>query len=803
MASVGMLHGSVGEAMRDATDHQRAGRLEQAERIYRAVLAEDPAHATAAYKLALIWVRTGRAREALPILKAAFDADRENEAALINYAVALAGSGQAESARAVLVEARQRGHGGSAVDAALVQVERLLGSVDRAARGTGLNKYPGEPSVPALNALADLFRAARHSELEAAAHRLAEQYPLSARIFHFLGASRLARRRDAEALEALLRASRLVAGDAGILNLLGVALYRLGRYEEARLHFEQSLASEPGNYDALVNASANAIAAGDSDGARRFAEMALAVRTDGVEAMLNLGNALIADGRGDEAAQLLRRAIALQPGSAVLYLNLGNVLVELGRDGEAVKVLQEALRLRPDHAPTHLNLGRALHNVGDAVSAQRHFRAASDLDPGLAEAHSAYLFALAHDATVSPQRAFEEHVRVGELLEAPHRNAWREHANDRSPERELRLGFVSGDLREHPVANLVEPIWHALRARRNCIIAYSNGGSVDAVQARLRALVHEWVQVERMNDDVFAERIRQDRIDILFDLSGHTARNRLPVFARRPAPVQVSWIGYPGTTGLSAMDYRFVRGFRAGNDAMTALFSEKLVHFGARGFEPVSDAPQVNALPALEKGYVSFGGFARPSKLGEGVVDLWSRVLLAVPDCRLIIAGIDEEGARQRLQSAFVGRGVADHRLRIHPRLPMAQYLALHHDVDVILDTFPYSGGTTTFHAAWMGVPVLTLAGQSLQQNQSAALLDALGLSNWVVRSKEEFVRHACRAAADLPALSRLRAGLRAAAERSFRGATAQTAEELELALRTIWRRWCEGDEPTSFSVQT
>ena len=796
------LYASMGEAMRDAMDHQRAGQLNQAERLYRAILADDPAHAAAAYNLALIKVRTGRAREALPVLKAAFDADRANEAALVNYAVALAGSGQAGSAQAVLLEAKQRGQGGAALEATLVQIAGLLGLPGDTTHPAGRKGHPAEPPAPSLTALVNLFNAKMHTELEAEALRMCERYPQSTRLMHLLGASRLARGLNAEALDVLLKANQLAAADAGILNLLGVALFRLGRHGEASLRFQQGLATEPRSYETLVNAAANALAAGDIGGGQRFAEQALQIRANGVEAMLNLANALVAARRSSEAVELLRRAIAVEPNSAVLYMNLGNLLTSIGKADDAVVALREAVRRRPDLAPAHLNLGRALHDQGEVLLAKQHFRAASDLDASLAAAHSAYLCALVHDATVSPQHVFEEHLRIGDLLEAPYRGAWREHRNDRDPERELRLGFVSGDLREHPVSNLIEPVWRALRGGRHRLIAYSNGRSGDDAEVRLRALAHEWVEVDRMSDNDLAERIRQDGIDILFDLSGHTAGNRLPVFARKPAPIQVSWIGYPGTTGLSAMDYRFRRSISSSGNAAQAQFREKLVHLGAPSFEPALDAPMVNALPACGNGYLTFGGFARPSKLGEGVIALWSRVLRAIPDARLIMAGIDEASTKQKLLSAFAVHGVAERRITIHPRLPTDKYLALHCEVDIILDTFPYAGGTTTYHAVWMGVPVLTLAGPSPPQNQAAGLLVLVGLSNWIAPHEDGFVEQACRAARDLPALARLRVGLRAAAERYCQGATGETAQELELALRTIWRRWCSGGEPVSFSCR-
>ena len=690
----------------------------------------------------------------------------------------------------------------AAADVGIARLKQATGSQAQESHGTGPSEHMGELPRAALVSLVELFKSNRHAELESAALRMAAQYPQSAGVRHLLAASRLSRGLNAEALEALRAAISLVPDDPGIHDLLGVTLSRLRRHEEARTHFEASLARSGESYETLVNAAASALAAGDAQGGQRFAERALAVRPNGVEAMLNLGNARVATGRADEAVDVYRRAIAHAPKVPDLYLNLGHALTGMGRHDEAAAALRQALALRPEYAAAHLNLGSALHELGDTRGAQRHFRAASDLDPGLSEAHSAYLFSLTHDAGVSPQHVFREHVRIGELMEAPHRGAWRAHENDRDPERDLRVGFVSGDLHEHPLANLIEPVWRAMQGGRNRIHVYANGTWRDAVEDRLRTLANDWVQVERMSDDELSERIRADRIDILFDLSGHTARNRLLVFARKPAPVQVTWLGYPGTTGLSAMDYRLVRGVEAKADAMQSLCTEKLVHRHARGFEPAAEAPPVNPLPALQRGWLTFGSFNRPSKLGEGVIALWSRALRALPDARLLIAGVNEKTVKERLEAAFVAHGVAAQRLEFRPRVAVREYLEMHHEVDIALDTFPYTGGTTTLYALWMGVPVLTLAGLSMQQNQAAVGLGAAGLSDWVTSDEDEFLGRACRAAADLQALARIRAGLRATMEQRFLGGGNEIAREMDAALRTMWRRWCAGQEPAGFVVQ-
>ncbi|MBK9243865.1 MAG: tetratricopeptide repeat protein [Burkholderiales bacterium] len=660
----------------------------------------------------------------------------------------------------------------------------------------------GEPPREALLSLLALYNAGRHAELEPATLRTAAQYPRSAKPLHLLGASRLSRGQTAGAVEALRSALQRAPADADINNLLGVALSRSGQHDEARACFETSLAIDGGSYETLVNASASANAAGDAEGSRRLAARALALRPDGVEAMLNLGNALVAAGEADEADDVYRRALALAPNMPDLHLNLGSALSRRGRHGEAAGVLRQALALRPDYAAAHLNLGRALHELGDTRGAQRHFRAASDADPGLVEAHSAYLFSLAHDPGISPQDAYAEHLRIGEQLEAPYRAAWRDHPNDRDAERDLRVGFVSGDLHEHPLANLIEPIWRAMRRGRHRIYAYANGTWGDAVEARLKALTDQWLHVEKMGDQELSERIRADRIDILFDLSGHTARNRLRVFARRPAPVQVTWLGYPGTTGLSAIDYRLMRGHEPKREALQAQCRERIIHFGARAFEPPPQSPPVNPLPASSRGWLTFGSFNRPSKLGEGVIALWSRVLRALPQSRLLVAGVNERTLGERLLAQFAAHGVAAGRLEFRPRAAMREYLEMHHDVDIALDTFPYTGGTTTVFALWMGVPVLTLAGESLQQNQAAASIRALGLADWVTESEDEFVDRACRAAADLLSLARIRGELRPRAQRQLQGSAEVAVVQFDQVLRLMWRRWCSGQPPEGFVVQ-
>ena len=789
----------ISEAMRLAMERQHGGQLDEAELIYRAVLDAEPGHRGARYNLALLSMQRGDAASALGVLKEAADAEPGNEKLLLNYAVALAGSGDPAAAREVVLRGRERGVGGAAATELLGRLQRMIER--RAAPAAPADAQHVDPPAEQWNALVRLYGGNRHEEFEQLATRLLAAHPRSVRVLHLLAASQLSRERYDDGRETLLKAHALAPEQADVLGLLGLAEYRRGRFEEARIWFDRSLLRDPRNYETLVNASANALAARDIDLARSLAEQALQWKPDGVEAMLALGNAQLSAGRAADAVQVLRRAAELSPAAADLHLNLGLALGRVGEREAAVGALRRALELRPDYAAAHLNLGRVLHDIGDSAGAQRHFLAASSLDARLTEAHSAYLFSLAHDAQITPERALAEHVRIGDLMEAPWRGRWRGHDNDRDPQRDLRIGFVSADLHDHPVANLIEPVWQAIRRGRHRIYAYAQGTAGDEVAARLRTLADQWVQIEKLSDDEVEQRIRDDRIDILFDLSGHTAGNRLLVFARKPAPIQVTWIGYPGTSGLSAIDYRFVRGVAEGREQMRRQFREQLVFFNVRGFQPAPDAPPVGPLPALARGVLTFGSFNRPSKLSAQTISLWSRVLNALGDTRLLLAGIDDQGKRDELRASFAAHGVAAARLEFRPRLPLREYLALHGEVDIALDTLPYAGGTTTMHALWMGVPVLTLAGPSIQQHLSMMTLSMTGLDDWIAGSEEDFVARARAAAADLPGLGRLRGELRSRTERHFLGVDEQAARELELAFRTMWQRWCAGEPPAGFVV--
>jgi predicted O-linked N-acetylglucosamine transferase (SPINDLY family) len=269
----------------------------------------------------------------------------------------------------------------------------------------------------------------------------------------------------------------------------------------------------------------------------------------------------------------------------------------------------------------------------------------------------------------------------------------------------------------------------------------------------------------------------------------------------KPAPLQVSWICTPGTTGMAAIDYRFLRYTAAVGEQREKYLTEKVARVRFRGLQPERDAPPVQPLPALAAGRVTFASFNKTSKIGEAVIDLWSRVLHAVPGSRMLVGAAGEPRQVERLRAQFAAGGIGDERLLFRGKVPLAEYLAMHGEVDIVLDSFPYSGGTTSHHALWMGVPVLTLAGDNPQQNQGTVLLAALGLQDWIVHTPEAYVAKAKAAAGDLQALAALRGELRPRMAAHLQAEHAGIARDMDAALQAMWRRWCAGLPPESFTV--
>jgi dTDP-4-amino-4,6-dideoxygalactose transaminase/predicted O-linked N-acetylglucosamine transferase (SPINDLY family) len=524
---------------------------------------------------------------------------------------------------------------------------------------------------------------------------------------------------------------------------------------------------------------------------------------ENAETYSNLGLLLKEARRHDDAIVCLQRALELDPKRADAHNNMAVTLLDMNRLAEAEASARAAIAIDPKNALAWNTMGVALmgqNRMAGAVDAYRHVL---NLEPNNAGVHSNMLFGMSQMEDIDAKALFAEHLRYAERVEAPLRKKWRAHANERDPQRPIRIGFVSGDLRHHAVASFIEPIFERLAGRTGVsLYAYHNHVLTDEVSQRFAGYVAQWAEVVGLDDDALAQRIRDDGIDILVDLSGHTAHNRLPVFARKPAPVQATWIGYPGTTGLQAIDYYLTDRHILPPGQFDHQFTEKLVHLPVSApFQPELDSAPINALPALTNGHITFGSFNRISKIGRNVVAAWSKLLRALPDSKLLLGGVPPGGMERQILAWLAEEGIDAARVRVHPRCQLKEYLALHNQVDINLDAFPYSGGTTTLHALWMGVPTLTLAGDTAAGRQTVCILEHMQLPEYIAQDADDFVRKGLAACADLDALAKRRHFMRDYFALPSSDFMSTLADWVESALRTMWQRWCDGLPAESFEI--
>lgn len=584
---------------------------------------------------------------------------------------------------------------------------------------------------------------------------------------------------------------------------LGVVYEAKGKPANAMAAYRNALAANPDLANAHFNLALLLMKSGDRPGALHHIGKVAALNPGTADAWDIKGRLHHAMGDLESAASAYEQALAIDPNLSEAHNSLGVIHQMLGNYDAAVRSLKSALARRPDNVAARSNLGMALQFMGKTDEAMAALREAANAAPDAAHIHSNYLFSVSHDENSSAEAVFEAHRAFAERFETPLKSQWQPHENDRDPQRRLRIGFVSADLYAHAVATFVEPIWSALDPDQVELWVYANSLNDDHVTGRLKALSHHWRVVTTLSDADLARQIREDRIDILFDLSGHSAGNRLLAFARKPAPIQVTWIGNPNTTGLAAMDYYFADRFAAPPGLLDPLFTEKIVRLAASAvFLPLADAPDVNELPALRTGRLTFGTFARSNKLTAGTIALWSKVLEAVPDSSMVIGSMSDASLKASLMERFARHRIAADRISFQPRMEMRRYLGLHGLIDVALDSYPFGGGTTSCHALWMGVPVLTLAGRTMASRVGATLNGHVELPEFTVETQDAFIEQARYCAGHLPELARLRAELRARTGASALCQPTVVARSLEAAMREMWQLWCKDLPPRSFSAE-
>ncbi len=599
-----------------------------------------------------------------------------------------------------------------------------------------------------------------------------------------------------EAITRFQQALRLQPDFAEAYNNLGNALKDQGKLDEAITNYQQALRLQPNLAEAYYNLGIVLKDQGKLDEAITSYQQALRLRPDHAGAHNNLGTVLKDQGKLEEAVTSYQQALRLQPDHAGAHNNLGTALKDQGKLEEAITSFQQALRLQPDFAEAYNNLGNALKDQGKLDEAITSYQQALRLQPDLAGAHSNLVFILSYHPDYDSVALYRETRRWNDQQAEQLARFRQPHANTVAPERRLRIGYVSPDFHNHPVAYSLMPLLSNHDHRQVEIFCYAEVIRPDDMTERLRACADVWRTTAGLTDEQMADMVRQDRIDILVDLALHSANNRLLVFARKPAPVQVSWMGYPGSTGLSTIDYRLTDPYLDPPGAKDSGSSEQALRLPDTFwcYDPQGDQPLVNDLPALTSGFITFGCLNNFSKVNDGVLLLWAKVLGAVPQARLLLLAPRGQ-ARDHVLGILRQQGIDEPRVEFADRQPRQQYLRNYNRIDLGLDLLPYNGHTTSLDAFWMGVPTITLIGKTVVGRAGWSQLCNLDLRELAARTPEEYVALAVQLAGDLPRLQEMRATLRGRMRASPLMDASRFAHHMEQAYRQMWRTWCQQSE--------
>ncbi len=779
------------QLLQTATEQHRAGELAEARKLYRHVLSETPAHAAALFRAGLLELQDGQPQAAL---------------ALVEQAAAAA-------------PGEPRHHFG------LGQVFHALHRYEEAAAAYRRVLQADPHSADAHFALGvSLQSLGDHADAIVAYETAAQLQPDFSDAFLNLGNCQQLCGRTTQAAAAYTRALALRPDNAGAMANLGLVLQAMNRTDEGVVLLRAAADLEPGVASHAINLGIAFCRQGDFAAAETILRRLLEREANHPEAAFNLGNALHGLGRPREAAAQYRRAAALRPGYADALNNLANIHKELGEFGLAETAYESAIQASPDHVvalnnlgcllrtlgrfdeaetllrrglqlnPRHSalldNLGSVLKDAGDLDAAIDCFRHAVELDPGNPATHGNLAYALSFQ---SPQgrTILEECRRWNDRFAAGLLPAVRSYANDPAPQRRLRIGYVSPDFRDHCQSLFTIPLLSEHDHAGFEIFCYASVERPDDQTRRIAGLADVWRDVRMLDDAALAGVVRDDRIDILVDLTMHMANGRPLLFARKPAPIGIAWLAYPGTTGSGAIDYRFTDP-RLDPKGSEGEYSERSIRLPDSFwcYDPLANQPEVNALPALERGYLTFGCLNNPCKVTESTLHLWGGVMRALPESRLRLLAPPGR-ARPRLLQRLTAHGIAAERISFVSFRPRADYLRYYHDIDIGLDTFPYNGHTTSLDSLWMGVPTLTRVGETCVGRGGLSQLFQLDLLELAAASDAAFTAAAALLAADLPRLAELRRGLRARLERSPLMDAGRFARNIEAAYRRVWQDYC------------
>lgn len=731
--------------------------------MYRQVLAQRPNHADALHLLALIAHQTGRPGVAVDLIGKAIAANPRAADYHINLGVVLT---------------------------SLNRLEEAVAAYQRA-----LALKPGHEDGM-YNLGATLFHLNRPEEAASVFRRVLAINPNHPLARHALGNTLKVQGRLEEAVASYRQALALKPDFVQAQLSLAAALGDLGRLEESVSAYRLAVAAKPDFAEAYSGLGHALGELGRPQEAEAACRQALALRPDVAEYHGNFAIVLAQLGRPHDALEACQKAVALNPKYAAGQNNLGNALKDLGRAEEAVDAYRAALAVSPEYAEAWNNLGNALLNMARLDEALEAYRKAMGLRPRDPLMHSNAIFTMNFHPSCDAATILHEARNWNQRHAKPLGHLIRPHANPGAPGpgRRLKVGYVSPDFRKHVVGwNLLPLLRHHDHAQFE-VFCYGSVKNPDAMTGQIRACCDQWREMIGLSDETVAERIREDGIDLLIDLSLHTSSNRLRTFAMTPAPVQITYLGYCGTSGIDGMHYRFSDLHLDPPEVDLSCYSEQTIRLPETYwcYAPGGQAPDISPLPAERNGYITFGCMNQFPKVSSAAVELWCEILKQVPGSRMLIHAPPGKHL-QTIGSHLSRHEIASDRVQFVGSQPWDQYMATFHRIDIGLDPFPYNGGITTCDTLWMGVPVVTRSGRTAVGRGGRSILNNVGLANLVAHDPAEYVRLAAHLAGDLPRLGELRRTMRDRLRASPLMDGQRFARNVEAAYRDAWRRWCGG----------
>lgn len=581
---------------------------------------------------------------------------------------------------------------------------------------------------------------------------------------------------------------------------LGNTFFMMNEYEQAIENYNKAVHINPALAEVHYNTATVYIKCNKIYEAIKSYQQAIMIKPDYVSAIIGLGDALSDAGEYKDGELCLRRALDIRPDDPLIHHSLGLILMNQRRLSEAVSSYKKALDLDPDHDFAHCNIGNILLKLGNRDEAILLYQRAMELKPHIHYYFSNLLLALHYSEHITPTEIYAQHKKWSEKYALPLKYLLEPHTNDTSSSKKIRIGYVSPDFTRHPVSNFFEPLLASHDRSDFEIFCYSNVKRADIMTEHLKDMADNWRDIFNITDEDVAEMIRSDKIDILVDLAGHTAFNRMMLFARKPSPIQVTYLGYPNTTGLETMDYRITDSYADPPGKTEHLHSEELVRLphSFLCYQPPENTPNIGEPPSLKNGYVTFGSFNNRSKITPDMVRVWAEIVNMIPDSRLIFKfNFSSDPLAQRfLWDILDQANIPKNRVELYDNtLSKEAHLDLYNKVDIALDTFPYNGTTTTCEALWMGVPVITLHGEVHVSRVGLSILSTIGLTELVVGSKRDYIYKAVGLAADIEKRLYLRSNLQSLMRSSPLMDAKEFTQALEHEFRKMWTRWCESQQ--------